>query len=133
MTVENTARFRRLDRWRQRNLEKHFGTARRNRQVRNRQRQAGLWRLNKTKPEQVEGLPGRTRDPASPTRFPTPVGKNATDSAMIIDAMDLLHRGRFSSFCIVSSDGDSHDWPRASGNKASLSMVSGRTSASLLH
>jgi NYN domain/OST-HTH/LOTUS domain len=33
-------------------------------------------------------------------------GKNATDSAMIIEAMDLLYTGRFSGFCIVSSDGD---------------------------
>lgn len=33
-------------------------------------------------------------------------GKNATDGAMIIDAMDLLHENRPDSFCIVSSDGD---------------------------
>ena len=33
-------------------------------------------------------------------------GKNATDGAMIIDAMDLLYTGRFSGFCIVSSDSD---------------------------
>ena len=33
-------------------------------------------------------------------------GKNATDSAMIIDAMDLLYSGRFEGFCIVSSDSD---------------------------
>jgi len=33
-------------------------------------------------------------------------GKNATDSAMIIDAMDLLYTGRFDGFCIVSSDSD---------------------------
>ncbi|MBE1161621.1 NYN domain-containing protein [Dyella acidiphila] len=33
-------------------------------------------------------------------------GKNATDSAMIIDAMDLLYSGRFDGFCIVSSDSD---------------------------
>ena len=33
-------------------------------------------------------------------------GKNATDSAMIIDAMDLLYSGRFGGFCIVSSDSD---------------------------
>jgi uncharacterized LabA/DUF88 family protein len=34
------------------------------------------------------------------------VGKNATDSAMIIDAMDLLYTERFDGFCIVSSDSD---------------------------
>jgi hypothetical protein len=33
-------------------------------------------------------------------------GKNATDSAMIIDAMDLLHSGLVDGFCIVSSDSD---------------------------
>lgn len=33
-------------------------------------------------------------------------GKNATDSALIIDAMDLLHTGTFDGFCIVSSDSD---------------------------
>ncbi len=32
--------------------------------------------------------------------------KNSTDSAMIIDAMDLLHTGTFDGFCIVSSDSD---------------------------
>ena len=34
------------------------------------------------------------------------VGKNATDSAMIIDAMDLLYAKRFDGFCLVSSDSD---------------------------
>lgn len=33
-------------------------------------------------------------------------GKNATDSALIIDAMDLLYSNRFDAFCIVSSDSD---------------------------
>lgn len=33
-------------------------------------------------------------------------GKNATDSAMIIDAMDILHGGRVDGFCLVSSDSD---------------------------
>jgi hypothetical protein len=33
-------------------------------------------------------------------------GKNSTDSALIIDAMDLLYTGRFQGFCIVSSDSD---------------------------
>ena len=33
-------------------------------------------------------------------------GKNATDSAMIIDAMDLLYTKNFSGFCLVSSDSD---------------------------
>ncbi len=33
-------------------------------------------------------------------------GKNATDSAMIIDAMDILYSGTVDGFCIVSSDSD---------------------------
>lgn len=33
-------------------------------------------------------------------------GKNATDSAMIIDAMDLLYTKNFGGFCLVSSDSD---------------------------
>ncbi|WP_077545901.1 NYN domain-containing protein [Pseudorhizobium flavum] len=39
-------------------------------------------------------------------QFAYTAGKNATDGAMIIDAMDLLYTGRFSAFCIVSSDSD---------------------------
>lgn len=33
-------------------------------------------------------------------------GKNATDGAMMIDAMDLLYTGNYEGFCIVSSDSD---------------------------
>jgi uncharacterized LabA/DUF88 family protein len=33
-------------------------------------------------------------------------GKNATDSALIIDAMDLLYTGKFEGFCLFSSDSD---------------------------
>lgn len=39
-------------------------------------------------------------------QFAYTTGKNATDGAMIIDAMDLLYTGCFSSFCLVSSDSD---------------------------
>lgn len=39
-------------------------------------------------------------------QFSYTVGKNATDAAMVIDAMDLLYTGRFDGFCIVSSDSD---------------------------
>ncbi len=39
-------------------------------------------------------------------QFRYTVGKNATDSAMIIDAMDLLFTDRFDGFCLVSSDSD---------------------------
>jgi uncharacterized protein (TIGR00288 family) len=34
------------------------------------------------------------------------VGKNSTDSAMIIDAMDILYAGNVDGFCLVSSDSD---------------------------
>jgi hypothetical protein len=39
-------------------------------------------------------------------QFAYTTGKNATDGAMIIDAMDLLYTSRFSAFCLVSSDSD---------------------------
>lgn len=39
-------------------------------------------------------------------QFRFTVGKNATDSALIIDAMDLLHSGTVDGFCLVSSDSD---------------------------
>lgn len=39
-------------------------------------------------------------------QFANTSGKNATDSALIIDAMDLLYTRRFQGFCIVSSDSD---------------------------
>jgi uncharacterized LabA/DUF88 family protein len=42
--------------------------------------------------------------PVQQFRYTT--GKNATDSALIIDAMDLLYTGRFAGFCLVSSDSD---------------------------
>ena len=39
-------------------------------------------------------------------QFAYTAGKNATDSSLIIDAMDLLYTGRFQGFCLVSSDSD---------------------------
>jgi len=39
-------------------------------------------------------------------QFRYTIGKNATDSAMIIDAMDILHGHLVDGFCIVSSDSD---------------------------
>ena len=39
-------------------------------------------------------------------QFSNTVGKNATDSALIIDAMDILYTNSVDGFCIVSSDGD---------------------------
>ena len=43
-------------------------------------------------------------DPKQQFRYTT--GKNATDSAMIIDAMDILYDGVVNGFCLVSSDSD---------------------------
>ena len=39
-------------------------------------------------------------------QFSFTAGKNATDAALIIDAMDLLHLGNIDGFCLVSSDSD---------------------------
>lgn len=39
-------------------------------------------------------------------QFAYTTGKNSTDIALVIDAMDLLHTGRFDGFCLVSSDSD---------------------------
>ena len=39
-------------------------------------------------------------------QFSNTVGKNSTDSALIIDAMDILYSGKVDGFCLVSSDSD---------------------------
>ena len=39
-------------------------------------------------------------------QFQNTMGKNATDSALIIDAMDILYTGNVQGFCLVSSDSD---------------------------
>ena len=49
-------------------------------------------------------------------------GKNATDSAMIIDAMDILYSGTVDGFAIVSSDSD---FPRAYATRESGMYVIG--------
>ena len=51
-----------------------------------------------------ETLNSRAIQPIQQFRYT--IGKNATDSALIIDAMDLLHGGRVDGFCLVSSDSD---------------------------
>lgn len=56
-------------------------------------------------------------------QFAYTTGKNATDSALIIDAMDLLYTGRFDGFCLVSSDSDFT--PLASRLRESGAMVYG--------
>jgi len=51
-----------------------------------------------------EALLKHAIQPMQQFRYTT--GKNATDSALIIDAMDLLHGGRVDGFCLISSDSD---------------------------
>ncbi len=51
-----------------------------------------------------EGLNIHAIQPIQQFRYTT--GKNATDSSMIIDAMDILHEGVVTGFCLVSSDSD---------------------------
>jgi hypothetical protein len=50
-------------------------------------------------------------------------GKNATDSAMIIDAMDILYSGKVDGFCVVSSDSDKKNKDKA---QASVQKVDNR-------
>jgi len=49
-------------------------------------------------------LPKHAIDPYQ--QFAYTKGKNASDIALVIDAMDLLYSGRFEGFCLVSSDSD---------------------------
>jgi len=51
-----------------------------------------------------DSLNNHAVQPIQQFRYTT--GKNATDSAMIIDAMDILHRKSIEGFCIVASDSD---------------------------
>jgi hypothetical protein len=60
-----------------------------------------------TKPQLSSWKPVASEHVIQPMQqFANTVGKNATDSALIIDAMDLLYTRRFHGFCIVSSDSD---------------------------
>ena len=64
------------------------------------------------------------REPANTYAFHTPhqiaftQGKNATDSFLIIDAMDLLHSGSVGGFCIVSSDSDFTGLAKRNGSRS---------------
>lgn len=60
-----------------------------------------------TKPNLSSWKPAASEHVIQPMQqFANTIGKNATDSALIIDAMDLLYTRRFQGFCIVSSDSD---------------------------
>jgi uncharacterized LabA/DUF88 family protein len=52
----------------------------------------------------IEVLQKHAIDPYQ--QFAYTAGKNASDIALVIDAMDLLHSGRLDGFCLVSSDSD---------------------------
>ncbi|MFN3517493.1 MAG: NYN domain-containing protein [Novosphingobium sp.] len=52
----------------------------------------------------AKALPNHAIIPSQ--NFANTTGKNATDIALVIDALDLLHSGRFDGFCLVSSDSD---------------------------
>jgi NYN domain len=56
-------------------------------------------------------------------QFAYTTGKNASDITLVIDAMDLLHSGRFDGFCLVSSDSDFTGSRPAFGSKASMCLV----------
>jgi NYN domain len=60
-----------------------------------------------SRPEAQEGKDKLLAQSIQPIQqFAYTRGKNSTDAAMVIDAMDLLYSGRFDGFCIVSSDSD---------------------------
>lgn len=63
----------------------------------------GDWTLPNLNPWK-QRLVAHAIQPMQQFRYTT--GKNATDSALIIDAMDLLYTGNFEGFCLVSSDSD---------------------------
>src|ERR1700679_3125983 len=60
-----------------------------------------------TKPTVVGWKSGLLENAITPIQqYSYTTGKNATDSAMIIDAMDILYTGKVDGFCIISSDSD---------------------------
>lgn len=60
-----------------------------------------------SKGQQVGWEKALARHAILPTQqFAYTTGKNSTDITLVIDAMDLLHSGRFDGFCLVSSDSD---------------------------
>ena len=86
--------------------KRHNRVARRDREVRDADDQAGLRRLDHAaaSPAGRRSCPATRSSPCSSSR--NTHGKNATDSALIIDAMDLLYAGNVEGFVIVSSDSD---------------------------
>ena len=60
-------------------------------------------------------------------QFRYTIGKNATDSAMIIDAMDIMYDGVVNGFCLVSSDSDYTRLATRIREKGFFAMGIGRT------
>ena len=50
-------------------------------------------------------------------------GKNSTDMAMVIDAMDLLYQNKVDGFCLVPVTATLLDWPCGSGRRRSMCLV----------
>ena len=67
--------------------------------------QTDIWRLDAETAFRLEGCRRRTRFPAG-TGLSFTSGKNTTDIALVIDAMDILRDGLVGCFCLVASDGD---------------------------
>lgn len=60
-----------------------------------------------TSPQQTQWKKSLLKHSIQPVQqFAYTSGKNATDSSLIIDAMDLMYTRRFDGFCLVSSDSD---------------------------
>jgi pyruvate/2-oxoglutarate dehydrogenase complex dihydrolipoamide acyltransferase (E2) component len=60
-----------------------------------------------TSPQQTQWKKALLKHSIQPVQqFAYTSGKNATDSSLIIDAMDLMYTRRFDGFCLVSSDSD---------------------------
>ena len=75
----------------------------------------------------------RWSEAANKHAFQTPhqlnytTGKNATDTFMVIDAMDVLHSGHVEGFCIVSSDSDFTGLAKRAPESGMFVMGMGRT------
>ena len=97
--------LRRADRCRQRLVAHRRWPVRGDRALRRAERAAHLRRFLQLAAEILDrGAAEHAIDPYQ--QFAYTSGKNASDIALVIDAMDLLHSGRFDGFCLVSSDSD---------------------------
>jgi hypothetical protein len=99
------ASVRRVDRRRQCLAADRKRAFRRSRKIRRGQRAPHLWGFLESAAQVLDRMLQKYAiDPYQQFAYTT--GKNASDIALVIDAMDLLHSGRFDGFCLVSSDSD---------------------------